>query len=290
MGTILTEITPLTERDFFYLAYRKKELFNYPIHKHHELELNFIENCEGATRTVGDSVETLGKYDLALIGSDLEHVWENGTCQSHDLHEITIQFMPEMLEGVMGKNIFDSIRHMMKRAGQGIAFELPAIMQVYALLTDLANMETGFDRMLCFLRILYRLSLSDNYHLLSSTSFAAIHDSSDSRRILKVKDFITKNYKKEIRLQQLSDLAGMTPTAFSRFFRKHTSCSVSDYIIFTRLGFAARMLVDSTMSVVEICYACGFNNVSNFNRIFKKRKGCTPKEFREEYLKKKILV
>lgn len=290
MGNILAEITPLTEHDFFYLADRKKEHFNYPIHKHHELELNFIENCEGAVRTVGDSVESLSTYDLALIGSDLEHVWENGECHSENLHEITIQFMPDVLQGMIDKNIFDSIRRMFERSKRGIAFELPAIMQVYALINDMATMEASFDRMLCFLQILYRLSLSDNYHLLSSTSFASIHDGSDSRRILKVKDFIAKNYKKEIRLQQLSDLAGMTPTAFSRFFRKHTSCSVSDYIIFTRLGFAARMLVDSTMSVVEVCYACGFNNVSNFNRIFKKRKGCTPKEFREEYLKKKILV
>lgn len=290
MGNILTEITPLSDRDFFYLAARKKEHFNYPLHKHHELELNFVENCEGAVRTVGDSVETLGNYDLVLIGSDLEHVWENGTCQSADLHEVTIQFLPEVLKGMIDKNIFDSIRKMFDRSARGIAFELPAILQVYHLITRLDEMEAGFERMLAFLQILQRLSVSDNYHLLSSTSFANVHDGSDSRRILKVKDFISKNYKKEIRLQQLADIAGMTPTAFSRFFRKHTSCSVSDYIIFARLGYAARMLVDSTMSVVEVCYACGFNNVSNFNRIFKKRKGCTPKEFREEYLKKKILV
>ncbi len=290
MQSIITEITPLTERDFFYLATRKKELFNYPIHKHHEFELNFVANCEGATRTVGDSVETLGRYDLVLIGSDLEHIWENGSCRTGKLHEVTIQFMPEVLKDMLNKNTFDSIRNMFARAKRGIAFELPAIMQVYALIDEITNMQPGFLRMLRFLEILYRLSLSEDYHELSSTSFARIDDSSDSRRILKVKEFISKNYKKEIRLQQLSDLAGMTPTAFSRFFRKHTSCSVSDYIIFMRLGYAARMLVDSSMSVVEVCYACGFNNVSNFNRIFKKRKGCTPKEFREEYLKKKVLV
>lgn len=290
MGNIITEITPLSDRDFFYLATRKKERFNYPIHKHHEFELNFVANCTGAVRTVGDSVETLPEFDLVLIGSDLEHVWENGTCNTNDLQEVTIQFMPEVFNDLLNKNTFDSIRNMFARAKRGISFGLPAIMQVYALMQEITEMQPGFTRMLRFLEILYRLSVSDDFHELSSTSFARVDDDSDSRRILKVKDYIVKNYKKEIRLQVLADMAGMTPTAFSRFFRKHTSCSVSDYIIFTRLGYAARMLVDSSMSIIEICYSCGFNNVSNFNRIFKKRKGCTPKEFREEYLKKKVLV
>lgn len=87
----------------------------------------------------------------------------------------------------------------------------------------------------------------------------------------------------------MSDLAGMTPVAFSRFFKLRTGKSLSDYIIYLRLGFAARLLVDSTRSIAEICYECGFNNLSNFNRIFKKKKGCSPKEFRDNYRKKKIL-
>ena len=93
----------------------------------------------------------------------------------------------------------------------------------------------------------------------------------------------------EIRLHQMSDLAGMTPVAFSRFFKLRTGKILSDYIIYLRLGFAARLLVDSTRSIAEICYECGFNNLSNFNRIFKKKKGCSPKEFRDNYRKKKIL-
>ena len=82
----------------------------------------------------------------------------------------------------------------------------------------------------------------------------------------------------------------MTPTAFSRFFKLRTAKSISEYVIDVRLGHAARFLADSTMAIVEICYRCGFNNISNFNRIFKKRKGCTPTEFRENYHKKHVIV
>lgn len=82
----------------------------------------------------------------------------------------------------------------------------------------------------------------------------------------------------------------MTAVSFSRFFRLRTGKTLFDYIIDIRLGFATRLLVDSTRTIAEICYDCGFNNLSNFNRMFKRKKGCSPKEFRESYRKTKILI
>jgi AraC-like DNA-binding protein len=105
-----------------------------------------------------------------------------------------------------------------------------------------------------------------------------------------VEEYIDQNFKSEIRLKTLSDIAGMTPAAFSRFFRTRTGKTVSDYIIDTRLGYASRLLVDSHTNVAEICYSCGFNNISNFNRIFKKKKGCSPTAFRDNYHKSKIII
>ena len=102
--------------------------------------------------------------------------------------------------------------------------------------------------------------------------------------------YIDQNFKKEIRLKTLADIAGMTPAAFSRFFRTRTGKTVSDYIIDIRLGYASRLLVDTHTSVSEICYSCGFNNISNFNRIFKKKKGCSPTAFRDNYHKSKIII
>ena len=113
---------------------------------------------------------------------------------------------------------------------------------------------------------------------------------SDSRRVLKVKNYIAKNYMDEIRLTTLAEIAGMSPSAFSRFFKLHTGRNLSEYIIEQRLGYASRLLVDTSKGIAEISYQSGFNNLSNFNRIFKKRKGCSPSEFRENYHKTRIIV
>ena len=138
--------------------------------------------------------------------------------------------------------------------------------------------------------ILYVLSKCDHARALSSSAFAKVGVESDSRRVLKVKKYIEENYREDVRLQQLSDLAGMTPAAFSRFFKLRTGKNVNGYIVDVRLGHAARLLIDTTTSIAEICYDCGFNTLSNFNRLFKKRKGCNPTEFREKYNKTKVIV
>ena len=88
----------------------------------------------------------------------------------------------------------------------------------------------------------------------------------------------------------LADLVGMSATSFSRFFKLRTSKTLSDYVVEMRLGVAARKLVDTTDSISEICYDCGFNTLSNFNHLFRKHKGCSPREFREKYFKTKIIV
>ena len=108
--------------------------------------------------------------------------------------------------------------------------------------------------------------------------------------MLKVKNYIKAHINDNLRLEKLANLAGMTPTAFSRYFKAHTGKNLSDYIVDIRLGQAARQLVDTTDSVSEICYSCGFNTLSNFNRLFRKRKGCNPTEFREKYQKTKDVV
>jgi AraC-like DNA-binding protein len=264
--------------------------FDYPLHRHEDFELNFVSGCRGARRVVGDSMEELGDYDLVLVGANLPHCWEQYKCTSRNIHEVTIQFPATLIsEEMMMKNQLGSIREMFERAKTGLSFDLPVIMSIFNKLDELNKSQPGFLRLLKLLEILYILSMADS-HSLSSSSFANVTSHTDSRRVRKVEEEIARNYNKQIYLKDLADMVGMTPTAFSRFFKIRTGRTLSDYIIDIRMGHAARMLVDTTMTMSEICYECGFNNISNFNRIFKKRKGCCPKEFRENYLKTKLII
>ena len=289
---VIHEITPLMGRDVLYIADRHKKEFTYPIHNHEVYELNYVEHASGVRRIVGDSQEVIGEYDLCLITSpDLEHVWEQYQCTSDDIREITIQFDFSLGENTLfGRNPFASITRMMNEARKGLCFPLSAIMKVYGLLDSLSVVTDGFYAVTQFLTILYELSQCEGARTLATTSYAKVAVEDDSRRILKVKDFISKNYMDDLRLPALANMAGMSPSAFSRFFKMHTSRNLSDYIIDIRLGYASRMLVDTVKSISEICYDCGFNNLSNFNRIFKKKKGCSPSDFRENYHKTRIII
>lgn len=289
---IIHEITPLMGKDVLYIADRHKKEFTYPIHNHSVYELNFVENAKGVRRIVGDSQEVIGDYDLCLITSpDLEHVWEQNECHSDDIREITIQFDFSMSdETLFGRNPYASITRMMQEAKKGLSFPMQAIMKVYGMLDTLSSVKDGFYAVQQFLTILYELSRCENARTLASSSYAKVAVEDDSRRILKVKNFISKNYMDELRLPELASLAGMSSSAFSRFFKLRTGRNISEYIIDLRLGYAARMLVDTAKSISEIGFDCGFNNLSNFNRIFKKKKGCSPSEFRESYHKTRIIV
>ena len=289
---VIHEITPLMGKDSLYIADRRKKEFTYPIHNHEVYELNFVEHAPGVRRIVGDSNELIGEYDLVLITSpDLEHVWEQNGCTSENIREVTIQFYADLGDDAfLARTPFLSIRKMMVEAQKGLSFSLEDIMRVYHMIDTLSSVKDGFYAVMQFYTILYELSKSKEMRTLASSSYAKVAVESDSRRVLKVKNYIAKNYTEEIRLNTLADIAGMSPSAFSRFFKLHTGRKLSEYIIEQRLGYASSMLVDMSNSVAEICYACGFNNLSNFNRIFKKRKHCSPTEFRENYHKTRIIV
>jgi AraC-like DNA-binding protein len=290
---VLREITPLNENDFMYVADRHKKEFDYPIHIHDVLELNFVANAAGARRVVGDSSEVIDNLDLVLITSpDLEHVWEQYECKSEDIHEVTVQFRLnfDLDTSPFRFSSYKSIYDMLIRAQRGLAFPPEAIMLVYHRLARLSSIEEGFIAVQEFFSILYELSKFDDARELASSSFAKVEVVSESKRILKVKNYIVEHYKDDLSLEQLADIVGMTPTAFSRYFKQRTAKNISEYIVDIRLGHAARLLVDTSDSVSEICWATGFNTLSNFNRLFRKRKGCSPTEFREKYQKTKVIV
>lgn len=291
-SNLFREITPLLSEDCFFIINRTKERFTYPLHVHEEFELNFVENAKGALRVVGDSTEEISDLDLCLIGNEnMEHAWMNGNCESKDIKEITIQFQKEyFLQSLLNKKQFHSIAKMFQNAQRGIAFSRPAIESVKDRIKNLCYQANGFYSVIEFLNILYDLSNDRSARVLSSNFYGGGEDSSESRRVKKVMAFLQEKYNEEISLKDVADIANMTEVAFSRFMKKRTGKTYIEYLTDLRLSVAMRLLLDTNKTVSEICYECGFNNLSNFNRMFKKKKGTTPSEYRENYLKTRILV
>lgn len=292
MSEVLTETTPLSEKDCFYIVERHKDAFNFPVHKHRDFEINFVEHGKGAQRVVGDNVEEIGEYDLVLIGGEnLEHAWKQGRCVSKDIREITIQFTGDLFpETLLSKNQFSSIRQMLDKAMLGLSFSMETIMEVYSILNGMAGMQEKFYQYMQFLLLMYKLSVSEGSKVLASQSFAHSDKAQENDRIQLVKQYVRDHYMDDLTLTDLAGSVSMTPSAFSRFFKGRTGRTLSDYIIDVRLGNAARMLVDTSKSVSEVCYDCGFNNQSNFNRIFKSKRGVTPSDFRAMFKKNKVIV
>ena len=155
---VLRELSPLLDNDFMYVADRRKKEFTYPIHRHDVFELNYIENGEGVLRIVGDSSETIGKRELVLItGSDLEHVWLQGTCHSDEIREITVQFYFDFdsEESIFSRTPMLPIKRLFEKARKGVAFSMEAIDKVFPLLDTLSTHEDKFYSAIKFLSVLY---------------------------------------------------------------------------------------------------------------------------------------
>jgi len=292
-SSVLREVTPLSEQDCFMIFSRVKKEFTFPIHVHKEYELNFIENAAGAKRVVGDSVEEIGELELTLIANaNLEHGWfDYKNDRTQDIKEITIQFHEDLMnEQLLNKNQFRSVKELFEKAAYGVTFSRETIQKIKPQIHSLASEHEGAHSVLKLIGILYDLSLSKDMKELSSRSFNTTIQHYDSRRIERVYNYMLKNYNQEISLADVANLIGMTEVSFSRFLKKRTGRNFIDSLNDIRLGHATRMLLDTTHSIAEIAIQCGFNNLSNFNRIFKKKKQCTPREFRENYNESKFFL
>lgn len=291
---LFKEVSPLSSKDCFILIERQKTNFNFPIHIHPECELNFIENAKGAQRIVGDSIEEIDEEELVLVTNPhLEHAWKDYRNVSKNIHEITIQFHPDLLtDTFLNKNQMISIRQLFRHAERGVAFSRESLAKVRPLLKTLTCENDSFYSLIKLLIILHELSIDKGMRELSTGQFAAnvMHQHSSDESLGRVMDYLSRHYSEVIRLSEVAEMVNMSESSFCRFFKQHTSKSFIDFLTDIRLGAASRALIDSSLSIAEIGYDCGFNNLSNFNRIFKKKKGVTPSEFRDNYRKNKTII
>ena len=286
----MREITPLTPSDCFTIFSRVKQKFDFPLHYHDEYELNLILKARGAKRVVGGHIEVIDDMELVLIGPNLYHTWFTHQCQSEEITEVTVQFHKDLFdEKFLKRNQLSFVKSMLERSQRGILFSHETIVALKDRLLAL-DKKTGFDSVLELLSILHDLSVSRNMRTLSDLSFTNEKFNYNSRRIEKVFEYMNNNYNKPVTLAEVSRIANMPEASFSRFIKKRTGKTFIDSLNEIRLGHASRMLIDTTNTIAEIAYKCGFNNISNFNRIFKRKKFCIPKEFRETYAGNRVFI
>ena len=276
------EITPLAPEDSFLVFERVKNNFDFPVHFHPEFELNFIANGAGARRVIGDSLEEIENIELVFIGPNLHHGWQMHNCSSDKIHEITVQFHIDLLDSkLLGRRIMKPIKDMFERSSHGILFSKKISKKILPKLQQLSKTDS-INYFLELISILQDLALSTNQRLLSTYS-SNYKDFENSDKIKVIYEFIQKNYSSKITLSEVSELVNMSPVSFNRFIKKRTGKTFVEYVNDTRIGFASRWLIEEKLSISEIAYKCGFNNIANFNRIFKKSKKCTPSHYREEF-------
>lgn len=278
------EISPLKQNDCFWIAVRTKSCFDFPLHYHEEYELNFISHAKGAQRVIGDHIGEIEDIELVLVGSNLQHAWFTNNMNSKEVNEITIQFHKKLFsDKFLGRNQLSFIRNMLEKSKQGILFSRETTKDIMPRIQKL-NQQQGFDSVLELMSVLNILSHSKDMKLLSDSTFSREREFNyNSRRIEKTLAYLDQNFEKEITLSEVARLNNMADTAFSRFFKTHTGKTFVDILIEKRLGHVSRLLIESALPIADIAYQCGFNNMSNFNRIFKKKKGFTPNGFREKY-------
>ena len=281
---IYKEITPLTQNDVFIIINSEKVGFDYPIHYHSAYELTLVLHSSG-NRIVGDSVEKYKLKDLVLIGPEIYHRWDDDEIppeNRNNAHVITIQFSKDLFDYTfLQKEAFASIKTLLKDSQRGLKFTGETFDTIAEKMKNLTLMEK-FESVMEFLKILNMLSVSKDKKYLASEGFISIKDDVKGDRINKMYTYILTHFTdSNLRIAELAHQSNMSTSAFGHFFKKSTNKSFTQFVVDMRLGYASKLLLNSNESISEIAYKSGFNNIANFNRLFKKNKFSSPKQYRQ---------
>ncbi len=245
--------------------------------------MNFLRNAGGAKRIIGDHVAEVADIEMVLVGPNLQHGWFTNKCEGKQIQEITVQFHRDLFDDrFLKRNQMSHIRTLLVSSSRGVLFSKTTANAIMPRIKNLTN-KHGFDSVLELLSLLHGLSTSRNMRTLSDTCFNQELPSYNSRRVEKIMAYININFAHDVKLSDAAKIAGMTEVSLSRFFKFRTGKTFIDTLNEIRLGHASRMLIDTAESINKVAYKCGFNNMSNFNRLFKKKKDSTPREFRQYY-------
>ncbi len=260
-------------------------------HFHEEFELIYFLKSKG-TRYVGNSIGNFEEGELYFIGSNVPHLFRNtreyyiSESGEENVDLIVVQFPGTFLgSDYLDIHDFKKIKLLFSNSARGLKFTKLTTSLLYDMLLGLVyNLE--FSGLINLLKVLDILSVSDDCEFLCTEGVSNYVRKNEKERMANVINFLNDNYEHKIELEEISEVANMSPSAFCRFFKKRTQKSFSQYLNEIRIGSACKHLIEGRIPISEVSFISGFNSLTNFNRQFKFHVGVTPREYMKQYNKK----
>ncbi|WP_420155855.1 AraC family transcriptional regulator [Siphonobacter sp.] len=276
---------PSVDQRSFRIQVDDGSAFYAQLHFHPEVQLTLIERGEG-TLIVGDRIDHFQPYDVLLLGSNLPHVLRSippGGQEQDRVTSTNLFFLTDAIEQHWMQ--FPEVMHLQQllhEAKYGVRLRCQ---EDNALLEEFRNLpqQRPFHQFLFLLKILDKLVNDEGREILSRTSYGRPSRPNDHFRLERVFSFLLQNYASPIALEDVANVANLTPGAFCRFFRQHTRKTFSHLLNEIRIENACRLLRESNEPMSQIAESCGYTNMSNFNRQFKQIVGMPPSQYVRTY-------
>lgn len=289
------ELLPREKQESFVVKYFDYPYFPTPWHYHPEYEIVLVLEGVGK-RYIGDQISDFQKGNLAIIGPNLPHTYKNDECylqkdSTKRAKSIVIHFSKASLgNDFLSLPEAQKINTLLNNCSVGFDIKGETNKQVQQIMKKMLD-EKGILRWQSLLKILSLMSESEDLEQISHANLVGVNEK-ESQRLSKIVDYLHSNYMDEIRIADIASITNMTETSLSRFFIQRTRKSLSAFLLEIRLYNACTMLQKNNLNISEICYQNGFNNLSNFNRQFKKYYNCSPKAYRRQFLEngKSIII
>ncbi len=254
--------------------------FTMPWHMHDFYELTLILNGCG-TRIVGDSIDSFYPEDLLLLGPRLPHVWKDDLLESTGpARAISLQFASSFPDAeLLAAPQMRCISRLLEQAGRGLLLTGP----LKTLTRDKIHFLLGCDgvrQLLLILEILADIAESGEYVQVASEGYVT-PEAAETQRWTRINGYILKHFRRSLPANELAQVARMHPSSLGRYVKRTTGMTLPQYINEFRIGHACRLLAIDNRPVVEICFECGFQNLSHFNRCFRRSKEASPTEYRK---------
>jgi len=277
---------PLSPDSSFIYINWECNYFDKAWHFHKEYELVLIDKTEG-TRFIGDKVNFIKESDLMLIGPNIPHLYRNTEDYYQNKGLIARSSFIHFTDDFLGDAFFclpemKLVRRLLDKSSLGLEILGKSNKYVKGKLKEMESIPPA-NRLIKLMEILVFLSTSKDLDPILSRTFTA-NNTNDTDKIDTVFQFILKNYKNEIYIEEIAEKLNMSIASFSRYFKHHTRKTFSNYVTEIRISHACRLLMEGNHSISEICYQSGFENLSNFYRHFKKHTGLIPKEYKTRFL------